>query len=1027
MQTLTTALVLSLTRPPPPRGTPTANGREVCDRRLLWRFGISGDRPLLLVSAGAMQGLGLLRSLAQALRLWSWGGIACDLVVVNSEGRVLPDGAAARTDRAARAPRGRQRSRSRDGGHRPCTCCARDELSADELRTLRRLARVHLRADGRPLLHHVQAWIAAARVARWSGGTTASTTALAGAARPVSAAQSPQGEFAADSGEFRFDVGATQRPARPWINVLANPGFGAQVSEAGGGYTWAVNSRMNQLTAWSNDPGGRPARRMVPAAGPPQPGAVERGAGGRAAQQDACGLPRRTWPGLHVISHHRGSLEVNVSWCVDPHSAVKQVRLRLVNRGHAHAAPAHRRHRRMDDGRQPQRPRHGAHGAGPPAPARRARGRRRTSPHRAAVHAARARRRLRRRHGLLRPGRRRRRRPKTGPATAASSSTRAAAWCCPTTSASSNGSGLDPCAALSTRVTLAAGDTAERVFLLGYGASPDAARQLATTAAAVSATQRLDQVRSHWNRLLGATQVSTPDPLFDALVNRWLLYQTVSCRLWAKAGFYQAGGATGFRDQLQDAMALAWAAPQMLREQILLGASRQFPEGDVQHWWHAPGGAGVRTHFSDDLLWLPYAISHYLRATGDVQLLDEPVPFIEGAAIPDGAEDAYYAPTRSAEQATVYEHAARAIDRSLRVGVHGLPLMGSGDWNDGMNRVGIEGRGESVWLGWFLCTMVADFAPLARARGDVERARRWEQAAHGWSVALNGPAWDGQWFKRAFFDDGQPLGSATNAEGRIDLIAQAWSVLSGVAPPALQRMALAAVETHLVDHDAGLVKLLDPPLQHAQPSAGYIQAYPPGVRENGGQYSHAGVWALMAQARLQGTLAKSHPAALPDPDIAYRYFKYLSPAHRARHATHGAAYGIEPYVMAGDVYTQPPYAGRGGWSWYTGAAAWLQRAAIESIFGLQLGATELCFLPCLPTHWPRAELSLTREGRTMRFVFVRVAPDDELPQAQRLRPGQMLAWTTLPPHSVFVVPLLETPALPDRPGGTSHIPRELQP
>jgi cyclic beta-1,2-glucan synthetase len=351
--------------------------------------------------------------------------------------------------------------------------------------------------------------------------------------------------------------------------------------------------------------------------------------------------------------------------------------------------------------------------------------------------------------------------------------------------------------------------------------------------------------------------------------------------------------------------------------------------------------------------------------------------------------------------------------------VHGLPLMGSGDWNDGMNRVGIEGRGESVWLGWFLCAIVADFAPRARARGEVQRAQRWEQAALGWTAALNGTAWDGQWFKRAFFDDGQPLGSAANAEGRIDLIAQAWSVLSGVAPRSLQRMALAAADSLLVDQEAGLVKLLDPPLQHAQPSAGYIQAYPPGVRENGGQYTHAGVWALMAQARFQARMDPAAPAEVPDPDVAYRYFKYLSPAHRAQHATHGLAYAIEPYVVAGDVYTQAPYVGRGGWSWYTGAAAWLHRAAIESIFGLQFGARELSFTPCLPTHWPRAELSLTRNGRTMRFVFVRgdaqAALDlsrDELPGARLLQPATPLDWSRLPEHSVFVVPLLGAPSGP---------------
>ena len=341
----------------------------------------------------------------------------------------------------------------------------------------------------------------------------------------------------------------------------------------------------------------------------------------------------------------------------------------------------------------------------------------------------------------------------------------------------------------------------------------------------------------------------------------------------------------------------------------------------------------------------------------------------------------------------MYEHGARAIDHSLRVGSHGLPLMGSGDWNDGMNRVGHDGRGESVWLAWFLCQVVEDYAPIARLRGEHERAHAWERSASAWRDALQLNAWDGQWYRRAFFDDGTPLGSASNTECRIDLIAQAWAVISDAAPPARQRQALAAADEHLVDPRNGLIKLLTPALQHAAPSAGYIQAYPPGVRENGGQYSHAAVWALIAQAR------QGHA------DTAYRYFTYLSPAHRAAHPQWGAAYEIEPYVMAGDISGEPPYVGRGGWSWYTGSAAWLHRATVEQIFGLRQHGTTLSFHPCLPTHWPQADITLRRDARTLRLVVCR---DDaaatraraHTPAWTELSVDQPLDWNTLPPDHV---------------------------
>jgi cyclic beta-1,2-glucan synthetase len=518
------------------------------------------------------------------------------------------------------------------------------------------------------------------------------------------------------------------------------------------------------------------------------------------------------------------------------------------------------------------------------------------------------------------------------------------------------GAGLDPCAAAATMFGLEAGGTRECVFILGHGNTVADARALARTAIASSAFEREQLSGAQWDALLRTVTVQTPDPLFDVLVNRWLLYQVLACRVWGRAGFYQAGGAFGFRDQLQDTMALAVAAPQLLRQQLLLSASRQFVEGDVQHWWHPPGGAGVRTRFSDDLLWLPYAAVHYVDVTGDIGILDETAPFLEGEQIPDGAEDAYFVPRVSELSATLYEHCARTLDRSLAVGAHGLPLMGSGDWNDGLNRVGYPGRGESVWLGWFLCVLVGTFGPIARRRNDIERADRWETAAHGWRDALRSNAWDGEWFVRAFFDDGTPLGSRTSRECRIDLVAQSWAVLSDVATPEQQQSSMAATARLLIDETNGLVRILDPPLTRAKPDPGYIGAYPPGVRENGGQYSHAGVWTLMAQA------------ALGDADAAYLTFTRLSPAHRSAHPQQGPRYQLEPYAMAGDVYTHPPYTGRGGWSWYTGSAAWMHRAAIESICGLRVRAGRISLAPRLPSHWPRIQMTLHRNGRVHELI-----------------------------------------------------------
>ena len=494
-------------------------------------------------------------------------------------------------------------------------------------------------------------------------------------------------------------------------------------------------------------------------------------------------------------------------------------------------------------------------------------------------------------------------------------------------------------------IELEAGEEREITFLLGEGESYEVARELSLRFREIkTAKAALEEVIQNWNDLTQSIQVYTPEPSMDILMNQWLLYQTLSCRYWSRTAFYQSGGAYGFRDQLQDSMAFVYSAPEITREHILRVSARQFVEGDVQHWWHPPLGRGVRTRMSDDLLWLPYVVSFYVNSTGDKAIFDEIIPFIDAPLLKPEEEDVYGLPTKSTEVGTLFEHCIRAINASLSLGEHGLPLIGTGDWNDGMNRIGIHGKGESVWLGWFLYKVLSDFLPFCTHPDYTLVSEKWEAHRKKLKEGLEKNGWDGEWYRRAYFDDGTPLGSANNEECRIDSISQSWAVLSGAGRNDRALQSMSKVMEFLVNKKSNLILLLTPPFDKTSKDPGYIKGYVPGVRENGGQYTHAAIWVIMAYAKLGNG------------DTAFELFKMLNPIHHSSNREDSEKYKIEPYVLAGDVYAGSSYEGRGGWSWYTGSASWYYRAGLESILGFRIEDNKIKLNPCIPSYWENYEI-----------------------------------------------------------------------
>jgi cyclic beta-1,2-glucan synthetase len=759
------------------------------------------------------------------------------------------------------------------------------------------------------------------------------------------------GGFSPDGREYVITLEQGQWTPTPWINVIANPDFGFLVSETGLGYTWAGNSGENKLTPWRNDPVtdapgevlylrdeevGHVWSPTVLPAGASAPCMVRHGAG------------------YSVFEHNSHGLKQHLRVFAVPDAPVKVVQLRLEN--------TWSRNRRITATYYAEWV------LGPDRDAYQ----QYVVPEFDAVHNA-----LlacnpyneefgervaflsanKEPHGLTADRteflghRGSLRRPAALDRVGLASVVRA---------------GLDPCAALQVHVWLAPGEVEEVTFLLGQGADRQETLRLVERYQDPQQVQAAwEAVIEFWDHLLGAVTVRTPDPAMDLLLNRWLLYQALACRVWARSALYQSSGAFGYRDQLQDVMALVHAAPGVVRDHVLRAARHQFEAGDVLHWWHPPSGRGVRTRCSDDLLWLPFVTAHYVATTGDETILAKDVPFLKGDPLEEGEAERYGHYETTAGGHTLYEHCRRALEKGTTAGAHGLPLIGSHDWNDGLNRVGIEGRGESVWLGWFLYATLNRFASLCERVGDAEQAAAYLQRARDLLQALEENAWDGHWYRRAYYDDGTPLGSAENHEGQIDSVAQSWAVLSGAisgstgpaGAPSRAVQAMDAVADRLVRLEDRLVLLFTPPFDETSRDPGYIKGYPPGIRENGGQYTHAALWAVWAFAELgQG-------------DRAEALFRLLNPIYHSDTPERVMRYKVEPYVVAADVYSVEPHVGRGGWTWYTGSAGWMVRLGLEAILGLRRLGKVLQINPCIPGHWSSYELTY-RDGET--FYRIRV-------------------------------------------------------
>jgi cyclic beta-1,2-glucan synthetase len=888
----------------------------------LWAFGISGDYPILLVRVQNGESSLLLEAL-QAYAYWRNRHIPINLVILNEQ----DTGYALDLHNGLMRQIVRMGLQSAVNTREGIFLLRRDQISQADRVLLETVAGVVLDENNGTLAEHARRLERhATRLPGINPGLPAKDPEPTEPLNPSKGlpAQPAPGQFSQDGKEYIIRLQPGEHTPHPWINVVANPDFGFLVSEAGGGCTWAVNSGENRLTPWRNDPVTdmpgealylRDEETGLSWSPSPMPcGAktvheIRHGAGYSTIESQSHGLNQKlklfaaTDSPVKIVHvrlenlwtrPRRITLTYYAEWVLGTARDVTQAFIIPEFEPETGALLASNRYNAEFNERvaflaSSKKP----HGV--TADRTEFVGRLGSMRYPAALGRIGL-------AGAVQPGQ-------------------------------------DPCAALQVHVDLAEGQSEELYFLLGEGKDRNESLEIIRRYQAAEKVEAAWQaVQEQWDAILGTITVRTPDPEMDLILNRWLLYQALSCRLWGRTALYQSSGAFGFRDQLQDVMALLHSRPDLAREHILCTAAHQFEEGDVLHWWNPPSGRGVRTRFSDDLLWLPFVTAEYVNTTGDTSILEEQIPFMHGEPLkPD--EDERYAEFELTSQAyTLFEHCRRAIERGNTAGPHGLPLMGTGDWNDGMNRVGIQGRGESIWLGWFLYAVLKRFSGLSTLM--KEDPSRYEAAAESLAGALDKHAWDGAWYLRAYYDDGSPLGSNRNNECKIDSIAQSWGVLSEAARPERAKQGMEAVDKFLVRRPEQLVLLFTPPFDKTPRDPGYIKGYPPGVRENGGQYTHAAIWSAWAFAKLGRG------------ERAYELFSLLNPVHHADAKDKADRYKVEPYVIAADIYSVSPHVGRGGWTWYTGSAAWMYRLGMEAILGIQRSGEVLKIDPCIPTSWP---------------------------------------------------------------------------